>query len=73
MPEYAGPKRLRQLLNAVLAVAADLDLATVLQHLVESAVELVDARYGALGVLDETGTEPEPARLDAVSVPPPID
>ena len=57
MPEYAGPKRLRQLLNAVLAVAADLDLTVVLRHLVESAVELVDARYGALGVLDETGTK----------------
>ena len=57
LPGYAGPKRLRQLLSAVLAVAADLDLSSVLQHLVESAVELVDARYGALGVLDETGTK----------------
>ncbi len=56
-PGFAGPKRLRQLLNAVLEVAADLDLSTVLQHLVELAVELVDARYGALGVLDETGTK----------------
>ena len=57
MPGFAGPKRLRQLLSAVLAVAADLDLSTVLRHLVESAVQLVDARYGALGVLDETGTK----------------
>jgi signal transduction histidine kinase len=57
LPGYAGPKRLRQLLNAVLAVASDLDLSSVLEHLVESAVELVDARYGALGVLDETRTK----------------
>ena len=28
----------------------------MLRHIVESAVDLVDARYGALGVLDETGT-----------------
>ena len=28
----------------------------MLRRIVESAVDLVDARYGALGVLDETGT-----------------
>jgi len=52
----AGPRSLRQLLDAVMTVGSDLDLPSVLRHIVESAVELVDARYGALGVLDETGT-----------------
>jgi signal transduction histidine kinase len=47
---------LRQLLDAVLTVGSDLDLSTVLQRITEAAVALVDARYGALGVLDEAGT-----------------
>ncbi|HWC09666.1 MAG TPA: GAF domain-containing protein, partial [Acidimicrobiales bacterium] len=55
-PSYAGPRSLRQLLDAVLTVGSDLDLETVLRRIVESAVSLVDARYGALGVLDESGT-----------------
>ena len=55
-PSYAGPRSLRMLLDAVLTVGSDLDLPTVLQHIVRSAASLVDARYGALGVLDETGT-----------------
>ncbi len=54
-PSYAGPRSLRQLLDAVITVGSDLDLETVLRHIVESAVSLVDARYGALGVLDESG------------------
>jgi signal transduction histidine kinase len=54
--EHAGPRSLRQLLDAVLAVGSDLDLASVLTRIVESAVSLVDARYGALGVLDDAGT-----------------
>ncbi len=51
-----GSTRLPQLLDAVLAIGADLDLPSMLQRIIEAAVELVDARYGALGVLDETGT-----------------
>lgn len=39
------------LLDAVLAFSADLELAEVLAHIVRSACTLVDARYGALGVL----------------------
>lgn len=57
MTEVAGPDRLRQLLDAVLAIASDLDLSGVLESVVESAVRLVDARDGALGVLDDTGTK----------------
>ena len=56
MPESAGPRSLRRLLDAVLTVGSDLDLATVLHRIIESAADLVDARYGALGVLDPTRT-----------------
>lgn len=45
-----------QLLDSVLAIGSDLDLSTVLRRIVSGAVELVDASYGALGVLDPTGT-----------------
>jgi two-component system, NarL family, sensor histidine kinase DevS len=54
--EYAGPCSLCQLLDAVLKVGSDLDLPAMLQRIVQAAVDLVDARYGAVGVLDETGT-----------------
>jgi signal transduction histidine kinase len=54
--EYAGPRSLRQLLDAVLTVGSDLDLPAMLQRIVQTAVDLVDARYGAVGVLDKTGT-----------------
>jgi GAF domain-containing protein len=54
MGEYAGPRSLRQLLDAVLTVGSDLDLPAILQRIVQAAVDLVDARYGALGVLDES-------------------
>ncbi len=53
----AGPPRsFRQLLDAVITIGADLDLLTVLQHIVDAATSLADARYGALGVLDPTRT-----------------
>jgi signal transduction histidine kinase len=56
VPDNAGPQSLRNLLQAVLSIGSGLDLNAVLQRIIESAVELVDARYGALGVLDESGT-----------------
>lgn len=43
--------RLRGLLEAVIAVASDISIRGVLHHIVEVACDLVDARYGALGVL----------------------
>ncbi|MFC5137310.1 GAF domain-containing protein [Actinomycetospora rhizophila] len=43
--------RTEGLLDAVLAVASGLDLDATLRRVVEAAVDLVDARYGALGVL----------------------
>jgi signal transduction histidine kinase len=56
MSRYAGPRSLRQLLDAVLSVGSDLDLPAMLRRIVEAAVALVDARYGALGVLDDSHT-----------------
>ncbi|MBC7593287.1 MAG: GAF domain-containing protein, partial [Kineosporiaceae bacterium] len=47
--------RLRALIRANQAVVEHLDLPTVLRTIVESAVELVDARYGALSVLGSDG------------------
>lgn len=46
-------ERLGDLVEAVLSVGSDLSLPDVLRRIVEAAVELVDARYGAVGVLDE--------------------
>jgi signal transduction histidine kinase len=48
-------QRLTSLLDAVMAVTADLELADVLTRIVHSACELVDAKYGALGVLGQDG------------------
>ncbi|MFS7875252.1 GAF domain-containing protein [Streptomyces asiaticus] len=48
--------RIHTLLDAVLVIGSDLELEVVLQRIVESAVSLVDAEYGALGVLGEEGT-----------------
>jgi signal transduction histidine kinase len=47
--------RLDRLLHAVLAVSDDLDLEAMLGRVVSAACELVEARYGALGVIDEDG------------------
>ncbi|GIH70715.1 PP2C family protein-serine/threonine phosphatase [Sphaerimonospora thailandensis] len=46
---------LRGLLDAVLAISAELELEPVLHRIVDAARDLVHARYGALGVLSETG------------------
>ena len=54
--EYAGVKQLRRLLDAVMVVGSELSLPVILRRIIETATELVDARYGALGVLDETRT-----------------
>jgi signal transduction histidine kinase len=47
--------RLRALLRANQAVVQQLDLPVVLRRIVESAVELVRAEYGALGVVSPDG------------------
>ncbi|WP_329126336.1 sensor histidine kinase [Streptomyces sp. NBC_01465] len=43
--------RLHSLLEAVLSVGRELDLSQVLRHITEAAAILVDAEYGALGVI----------------------
>jgi len=43
------------LLEAVVAVGTNLDLEVMLRRIVQAAVTLVDARYGALGVIGEGG------------------
>jgi signal transduction histidine kinase len=53
------PAKLRRLMDAILMIEADVELPLLLRHLVEEACSLVDARYGALGVLNgaRTGLE----------------
>jgi two-component system, NarL family, sensor histidine kinase DevS len=45
--------RMHGLLEAVVAIGSGLDLGTTLRRIVEAAVGLVDATYGALGVIGE--------------------
>ncbi|MFI9202369.1 GAF domain-containing protein [Streptomyces sp. NPDC053048] len=47
--------RVHSLLEAVLSVGRELDLEHVLRRIVEAAVVLVDAEYGALGVIGTDG------------------
>jgi signal transduction histidine kinase len=47
--------RVQDLLDAFLSVSAGLDLDTTLRQIVEAATRLVDAQYGALGVLRPEG------------------
>jgi signal transduction histidine kinase len=47
--------RVQDLLDAFLSVSTGLDLDTTLRRIVEAAAGLVDARYGALGVLRPGG------------------
>jgi two-component system, NarL family, sensor histidine kinase DevS len=55
----ADPQSPRELLDAVVALGAGFDLPVMLRRIVEVARSLVDARYGALGVLDESGARLE--------------
>jgi signal transduction histidine kinase len=52
-PALTGPAQ--ALLDAVSAIASDLDLASVLTRIVTAATRLTDAEYGALGVLGSDG------------------
>jgi signal transduction histidine kinase len=47
--------RMRGLLEAVVVISSGLDLESTLRRIVETAVGLVDATYGALGVIGEGG------------------
>ncbi len=52
----SDPKRLHALIDAILLIETDANLTTLLESIVESATNLVGARYGALGVLASDGT-----------------
>jgi signal transduction histidine kinase len=45
--------RMRGLLEAVIVIGSVLELEAMLRRIVEAAVDLVEARYGALGVIDD--------------------
>ena len=45
---------LRRLLAVGRALVSELDLESVLDHVLQTAVELTNARYAALGILDES-------------------
>jgi signal transduction histidine kinase len=47
--------RVHALLEAVVSIGSDLELETVLRRITEAATTLVDARYGALGVISDEG------------------
>ena len=47
--------RLRQLIDAGIALYSELSLDNLLQKIVETAASLTGARYAALGVIDESG------------------
>ncbi|WP_327288595.1 PP2C family protein-serine/threonine phosphatase [Streptomyces sp. NBC_01198] len=47
--------RLARLVEDMLAIGGDLDLESVLQRVVEAVARAVDARFGALGVIDAEG------------------
>ena len=58
MPYHSidDPAKLRRVLEATLLIEADLELPTLLRHIVNEARSMTNARYGALGVLDDAGT-----------------
>ncbi|MGW2741486.1 PP2C family protein-serine/threonine phosphatase [Streptomyces sp. NPDC001450] len=47
--------RLQGLLESVVAISREVELPAVLHRIVTTAMDLVGARYGALGVLNESG------------------
>ncbi len=55
MSESTDLGRLRALVAAGIALSSELSLDALLQRIVETAAELTDARYAALGVIDATG------------------
>jgi signal transduction histidine kinase len=66
-----------KLIEAGLALASELSLDAVLQRIIELAVEITDARYGALGVIGPGGELAEfittgitPEEREAIGAPP---
>ena len=57
LPHVVGldPRRWEDLVKAITAVSTGLDLEHTLHDIVETSAHLLDARYAALGVLDNSG------------------
>ncbi|HZQ80929.1 MAG TPA: GAF domain-containing sensor histidine kinase [Gaiellaceae bacterium] len=55
METRTADSRLRELFEASLALGSELSLDSLLTKLVETAARLTEARYAALGVIDESG------------------
>ncbi|GHC01283.1 hypothetical protein GCM10010348_22370 [Streptomyces anthocyanicus] len=73
-------RTLQELLQAVVNITGELELPAVLRRIVRTAMDLVGARYGAMGVLDQEGrlleefiplglTTKELADLEGVELP----
>lgn len=58
MPYHSieDPAKLRRVLEAALLLEADLDLPSLLRHIVEEARSMTGARYAAIGVLNRNGS-----------------
>jgi signal transduction histidine kinase len=54
--DLRDPDRLHALIDAIMLIETDVNLTTLLTHIVRTASELVDARYGAIGVVSADGT-----------------
>ena len=52
----SDPQRLYALIDEILLIEAHADLDVLMRRIVDGAVDLVGARYGALGVIDVNGT-----------------
>src|SRR5512145_3321079 len=52
-------ERMEALVDAGIALSSELSLDALLQRVVETAAELTEARYAALGVIDSSGRELE--------------
>ena len=54
--DVTADPRLTRLLDAVLTISRDIELEAVLARIVESACSLVEAKYGAVGVINPDGS-----------------
>jgi signal transduction histidine kinase len=54
--ETTTSSRFRGLVETGIALSSELSLEALLRRVIETAVELTGARYGALGVIDRSGT-----------------
>lgn len=66
----AARENAQALLEAIVGVGSNLELKDMLRRIIEAAVTLVDARYGALGVIGEGGHLAEfiPVGLDEAAI-----